>query len=189
VASEADWSGRGPYGLPFFRDGAAEIRPGIVLMPAGGSDFWTGMARDLREASPRGYARLRAAYPGGADGVDLQPASLTTLEVLPTAGAGSRRLAARMRAEGYSTLEELQAHYAGGNDPMDPLNYVWYQYRWQRLAARMFTADGEASLVRFWNCFHAADRVDPSTATAASLAPLLTAEVSPVLGRAVRDWR
>jgi hypothetical protein len=233
VASEADWSGRGPYGLPFFRDDAAEIRPGIVLMPAGGSDFWTGIARDLREASPRGYARLRAAYPDGAGGVDLQPffdlitihelghafevlgdlrlptfwlgeifanlclhafvatrhpASLPTLEVLPAAGAGSRRLTARMRAGGYSTLEELQAHYAGGNDPMDPLNYVWYQYRWQRLAARMFAADGEASLVRFWNCFHAADRA-ASTATAASLAPLLTAEVSPTLGRAIRDWR
>ena len=35
------------------------------------------------------------------------PASLPTHEVLPTVGAGSRTLAARMRAEGYSTLEEL----------------------------------------------------------------------------------
>jgi hypothetical protein len=63
------------------------------------------------------------------------PASLPTLEVLPTVGAGSRKLAARMRGEGYySTLEELQAHYTGGDDSMDPLNYVWYQYRWLRLA-------------------------------------------------------
>ena len=67
-----------------------------------------------------------------------QPESLNTLEVLPTVGSAESRLAARMRAEGYSTLEELEAHYTGGDQPMSPLNYVWYQYRWQRLAARMF---------------------------------------------------
>src|SRR5580698_8454148 len=89
------------------------------------------------------------------------PASLPTLEVLPAAGAGSRNLAARMRAEGYSTLEELQAHYTGGDDPMDPMNYVWYQHRWLRLAARVFEVDGEGALVRFWNCFHGKDCVDP----------------------------
>jgi hypothetical protein len=95
-----------------------------------------------------------------------------------------------MRGEGYySTLEELQAHYTGGDDSMDPLNYVWYQYRWLRLAAKMFEVDGEDGLVRFWNCFHSTDRVNASEATAASLAPLLTTEVSPTLGRAVRDWR
>lgn len=234
VAGESDWSGNGPYGLPFFRDDAAEIRPGIVLMPAGAGDFWNGIAQDLRDASPRGYAKLLAAYPDGRGGLDLQPffdlitihelghafevlgdlrlptfwlgeifvnlamhafvatqlpTSLPTLEVLPTVGAGSRKLAARMRAEGYSTLEELQAHYTGGDDSMNPLNYVWYQYRWLRLAAKMFEVDGEDGLVRFWNCFHSADRVNASEATAASLAPLLTTEVSPTLGRAVRDWR
>jgi hypothetical protein len=234
VADEADWSGKGPYGLPFFRDDAGEIRPGIVLMPAGGGDFWTEIGQDIRDASPRGYAKLLATYPDGTGGLDLQPffdlitihelghafevlgdlrlptfwlseifvnlamhafvatqlpASLPTLEVLPTVGAGSRKLAARMRAEGYSTLEELQAHYTGGDDSMDPLNYVWYQHRWLRLAARMFEVDGEDGLVRFWNCFHSTDRVYASEATAASLAPLLTTEVSPTLGRAVRDWR
>jgi hypothetical protein len=235
VANERDWPDPGPpYGLPFFRDGAAEIRPGIVVMPGGAGDFWIGMAEDIHTASPRGYARLRAAYPDGAGGVDLQPffdlitvhelghafemlgdlrlptfwlseifvnlalhafvvtrlpASLPTLEVLPTVGAGSRKLAARMRAEGYSTLEELQAHYTGGDEPMRPLNYVWYQHRWLRLAARMFEADGEDGLVRFWACFHARDRVDAGEVTAASLAPLLRTEVSRTLGRAVRDWR
>jgi hypothetical protein len=234
VAGEADWSGNGPYGLPFFRDDAAEIRPGIVLMPAGGGDFWKEIGQDIRDASPRGYAKLLGAYPDGAGGLHLQPffdlitihelghafevlgdlrlptfwlseifvnlamhafvatqlpASLPTLEVLPTVGAGSRKLAARMRANGYSTLEELQAHYTGGDDSMDPLNYVWYQHRWLRLAARMFEADGEDGLVRFWDCFHSADRVNASETTAASLAPLLTTEVSPTLGRAVRDWR
>jgi hypothetical protein len=234
VAGEADWSGNGPYGLPFFRDDAAEIRPGIVLMPAGGGDFWRGIGQDIRDASPRGYAKLLATYPDGAGGLDLRPffdlitihelghafevlgdlrlptfwlseifvnlavhafvatqrpASLPTLEVLPTVGAGSRKLAARMRAKGYSTLEELQAHYTGGDDSMDPLNYVWYQHRWLRLAARMFEADGEDGLVRFWDCFHSTDRVNASETTAASLAPLLTTEVSPTLGRAVRDWR
>src|SRR4029077_7634671 len=119
-----------------------------------------------RDASPRGYARLRATYPDDAGGVDLQPfcdlitvhelghafevlgdlrlptswlseifvnlamhafvatrrpESLDTLEVLPTVGARSRRLAARMRAEGYSTLEDLEAHYTGGDDLMSGL--------------------------------------------------------------------
>jgi hypothetical protein len=235
VADDTDWGDNGlPYGLPFFRGEAGEIRPGIVVMPAGGGDFWTEIARDLREATPRGYARLLAAYPDGTGGVDLQPffdlitihelahafeelgdlrlptfwlseifvnlalhafvatrrpASLRTLEVLPTVGAGSRRLAARMRAEGYSTLDELEAHYTGGDDPMSPLNYVWFQYRWQRLAAKMFDADGEDGLVRFWDCFHAKDHVNVGEGTAASLAPLLRTEVSETLGRAIQAWR
>jgi hypothetical protein len=234
AAGETDWPASVPYGLPFFEAQAGQIRPGIVVMPAGGGDFWTAMAQDLRDATPRGYRRLLAAYPDGAGGVDLQPffdlitihelghafetlgdlrlptfwlseifvnlalhafvatrraASLATLETLATVGAASRTLAARMRADGYSTLEELQAHYMGGDDPMSPLNYVWFQYRWQRLAARVFEADGEDALVRFWECFHARDRIDAGEATAASLAPLLRTEVSRVLGRAVRDWR
>jgi hypothetical protein len=234
VAGEADWPDPGPpYGLPFFRDGADEIRPGIVVMPAGAGDFSIGMVQDLREASPRGYKKLLATYPDGAGGVDLQPffdlitihelghafetlgdlrlptfwlseifvnlalhafvatrlpASLPTLEVLATVGARSRKLDARMRAEGYTTLDDLQAHYTGGDNPMSPLNYVWFQYRWQRLAAKMWELDGEDGVVRFWNCFHATDRVDASEATAASLAPLLSAEVSKTLGRAIRDW-
>jgi hypothetical protein len=234
VVDEPDWPGSGPYGLPFFRDDAGEIRPGILVMPAGGGDFWNEIGQDLADASPGGYAKLLATYADGTGGLDLQPffdlvtihelghafevlgdlrlptfwlseifvnlamhafvttqlpASLPTLEVLPTVGAGSRKLAARMRAEGYSTLEELQAHYTGGDDSMNPLNYVWYQYRWLRLVAKMFEVDGEDGLVRFWDCFHSTDRVSASEATAASLAPVLTAEVSPILGRAVRDWR
>ena len=42
---------------------------------------------------------------------------------------------------------------------MSALNYVWYQYRWQRLAAKVFDADGEDGLVRFWDCFHGTDRL------------------------------
>ena len=117
------------------------------------------------------------------------PERLTTLEVLPTVGSGSRRLAGRMRAGGYSSLEDLDAHYTGGDHPMSALNYVWYQYRWQRLAARIFDADGEAALVRLWDCFHGADRLAPDRVSVASVADLLTAEVSGVLGRAVRNWR
>ena len=234
MADEADWSGNGPYGLPFFNDDAGEIGPGTVVMPARGGDFWIAIAQDLRDASPRGYAKLLATYPDGAGGVDLQPffdlitihelghafevlgdlrlptfwlseifvnlamhafvatqlpASLHKLEALPTLGAGSRKLAARMSAEGYSTLGKLQAHYTGSDDSMSPLNYVWFQYRWQRLAAKMFEVDGEDGLVRFWDCFRSRDRVNASEATAASLAPLLITEVSQTLGRAVRDWR
>jgi hypothetical protein len=233
VADKADWQSRQPYGLPFFNDDDGQIRPGIVVMPAGSGDFWIGMGQDIRDASPRGYARLLAAYPDGAGGLDLQPffdlvtihelghafevlgdlrlpafwlgeifanlalhafvatrqpKSLSTLEVLSTVGARSRRLGARMRAEGYSTLEELEAHYTGGDHPMSPLNYVWYQYRWQRLAAKMFNADGEDGLVRFWDCFHGTDRAGSGEVTAASLAPLLRAEVSETLGRAIRNW-
>ncbi len=94
-----------------------------------------------------------------------------------------------MRTDGYSTLEELEAHYTGGKAPMDPLNYVWYQYRWQRIAARVFEADGEASLVRFWQCFHAVDRLPSADASPVTLASLLSAEVSQTLGRALRRWR
>jgi hypothetical protein len=235
VADQADWPDNGlPYGLPFFRDDPGEIRPGIVVMPAGRGEFWMAIAQDLRAASPRGYAKLRVTYPDGTGGVDLQPffdlitihelghafealgdlrlptfwlseifvnlalhafvatrrpECLKTLEVLPSVGAGSRRLGSRMRAEGYSTLEDLQAHYAGSDEPMSALNYVWFQYRWQRLVARMFGADGEDGLVRFWDCFHATDRLSSGETTAASLAPLLSTEVSQILGRAVRDWR
>jgi len=234
VANEADWESRQPYGLPFFNDDDGQIRPGIVVMPAGSGDFWVAIGQDLHEASPRGRTRLLATYPDGAGGLDLQPffdlitihelghafevlgdlrlptfwlseifanlalhvfvatrrpQSLPTLEVLSTVGAQSRRLDDRMRAEGYSTLEELEAHYTGGDDPMSPLNYVWYQYRWQRLAAQMFEADGEAGLVRFWHCFHATDRLGSGERTAAALAPRLRAEVSETLGRAIQEWR
>ena len=234
VADKADWQSRQPYGLPFFNDDDGQIRPGILVMPAGSGDFWTAIGQDIRDASPRGYTRLLAAYPDGADGLDLQPFfdlvtihelghafemlgdlrlptfwlgeifanlalhafvaarqpdRLNTLEVLSTVGAQSRRLGARMRGEGYSTLEELEAHYTGGDQPMNPLNYIWYQYRWQRLAAKMFNADGEDGLVRFWNCFHGTDRLGSGEVTAASLAPLLSTEVSETLGRAIQNWR
>jgi hypothetical protein len=234
VASEADWKSRQPYGLPFFNDDEGQIRPGIVVMPAGNGDFWLGMGQDIRDASPGGYTRLLTAYPGGIDGPDLQPffdlitihelghafavlgdlrlpafwldeifadlvlhafvatrrpGSLSTLETLSSVGAGSRRLAARWHADGYTTLEELEAHYTGGDQPMSVLNYMWYQYRWQRLAARMFDADGEDGLIRFWNCFHAADPLSPDQVTTSSLARLLRTEVSQTLGRAIQSWR
>jgi len=233
VADEADWMSRQPYGLPFFNDDDGQIRPGIVVMPAGSGDFWVAMGQDLHEASPHDYTRLLATYPDGEGGLDLQPffdlvtihelghafevlgdlklptfwlgeifanlalhafvatnqsKSLNTLEVLATVGAQSVRLGARMRAEGYSTLADLEAHYTGGDDPMSPLNYVWYQYRWQRLVAAMFDADGEDGLVRFWNCFHATDCLNSSEVTASSLAALLSTEVSETLGRAVQNW-
>jgi hypothetical protein len=237
VADEADWTrltSRCPYGLPFFNDDAGQIRPGIVVMPAGVGDFWVDIARDLSDASPKEYAKVLATYPDGDGGVSLQPffdlitihelghafevlgdlrlptfwlsemfanlalhafiatrlpTSLPTLEVLSSVGARSRKLAHRMRAEGFSSLEELEAHYTGGDDSMNPLNYVWYQYRWQRLAARVFEIDGEDGLVRFWDCFLGRERLGHYDATASSLAPLLTREVSSTFGRAVRDWR
>ena len=234
VADRSDWKSRQPYGLPFFNDDDGQIRPGIVVMPAGSGDFWTDMGEDLREASPAGYTRLLATYPDGAGGVDLQPffdlvtihelghafqvlgdlrlptfwlgeifanlalhafvaakrpESLNTLEVLSKVGAQSPRLDAQIRSEGYSTLEDLEAHYTGGDNPMSPSNYVWYQYRWQRIAAKMFQVDGEDGLVRFWDCFHATDRFRSGDVSTASLAALLATEVSETLGQAVEEWQ
>jgi len=53
----------------------------------------------------------------------------------------------------------------------------------------MFGADGQDGLVRFWNCFHATDRLSSGTVTAASLAPMLRTEASETLGRAIQNWR
>ena len=233
VVDETDWVSSLPYGLAYFNDDTGQIRPGVVVMPAGGGDFWAEMAGDIRDASPDGYAELTAAYPDGDGGVDLQPffdlitihelahafetlgdlrlptcwlseifvnlalhafvaarqpLSLPTLETLPSVGATSRTLADRMRTEAYSTLDELEEHYPGGDTPMSGLNYVWFQYRWMRLAAEMFETDGEGGVTRFWDCFHAKDRAPAGGATAASLAPLLNAEVSVTLGQAIRAW-
>ena len=233
VADRSDWQSRQPYGLPFFNDDDGQIRPGIVVMPAERGDFWVAMGQDLHDASPTGSARLRATYPDGEGGVDLQPffdlvtihelghafeyfgdlelptfwlgeifanlclhafvatrlpESLDTLEVLSLVGANSASLDNRMREEGFTTLDELEAHYTGCEEPMSPLNYVWYQYRWQRIAATMFEVDGDDALVRFWNYFRASDRLSSDDVTATSLAPSLGSEVSETLGHAIREW-
>jgi hypothetical protein len=233
VVDEAHWKSRQPYGLPFFNDDVAQIRPGIVVMPASRGEFWVSMAEDLRETTPSGYVELLATYPDGTGGLDLQPffdlvtihelghafevlgnlrlptfwlgeifanltlhafvatrrpQSLLTLEVLPTVGAQSARLSDRMRAKGHSTLDDLESHYTGGQQPMGARNYVWYQYRWQRLAAEVFDADGEDALVRLWDYFRAnSHRIDVDVTTA-SMAALLESEVSETLGRSIRDW-
>jgi hypothetical protein len=234
VADETNWKSRQPYGLPFFNDDEGQIRPGIVVVPAGSGDFWIAIGEDLREASPSGYQDLLAAYSDGAGGVDLQPffdlvtihelghafavlgdlrvptfwlgeifanlalhafvatrqpERLNTLETLSIVGTQSPQLDARMRIHGYTTLDDLETHYTGGEDPMNPLNYVWYQYRWQRLAAAMYVADGESGLVRLWECFHASDRLNAGEVTMSTLVPLLRTEVSETLGRAVQEWR
>jgi hypothetical protein len=93
-------------------------------------------------------------------------------EVRYSDGAGQRaRAAADITADAYAYFTRL------------------YQYRWQRLAAKVFDADGEDGLIRLWGCFHATDRSGAGEVTARSLAPLLTSEVSETLGRAVRTWR
>ena len=233
MADEKDWKSRQPYGLPFFNDDEDQIRPGIVVMPAGRGQFWIAMGEDLRETTPSDYPQLLAACPDGSGGLDLQPffdlitihelghayevlghlelptswlseifanlalhafvatrrpESLNTLEVLSVVGSMSSSLDTRMRAEGYTTLEELEAHYTGGDEPMSALNYVWYQYRWQRLAATMFEVDGEEGLVHFWDYFHSNDRFKSGEITATSLAPILRTEVSETLGRAIQEW-
>ena len=117
-----------------------------------------------------------------------RPESLAILEVLPTVGAASTALSARMRIEGYTTLEQLETYYTGGESPMSPLNYVWYQYRWQRLAADIFNADGDAALVRLWDFFRSPMPGRTGAVDASSLAPLLSEHVSETLGRGIRDW-
>jgi hypothetical protein len=117
-----------------------------------------------------------------------RPRDMDILETLATVGAKSPTLDARVRSREYSSLDELEAHYTGGDDPMSPLNYVWYQYRWQRIAAKMFEADGEDGLVRMWDTFHSSTGVSSGDVTARSLVPLLTTRVSATLGRAVQEW-
>ena len=209
VASKADWKSRQPYGLPFFNDDPGQIRPGIVVMPAGSGDFWVAMGQDLRDRRRTGMPGFLPPTPAGKDGPNLQPffdlitihelghafevlgdlrlpafwlgeifADLASTRSWPRGGRKAcpclkhsptwghePRLAARWRAEGYTTLEELEAHYTGGDQPMTALNYVWYQYRWQRLAAKMFDADGEGVLIRLWDCFHSAEPLSPDQVT------------------------
>jgi len=238
IADRADWHSRQPYGLPFFNDDPGQIRPEILVLPAGSGELWTGMVDDLRRASPRAFGRILATYPDGRGGVDLQPffelitlhelghafevfgqlelptlwlgeifanlalhvfvatrrpERLETLEVLSQVGAASRRLAARMRAAGSTTLDDFEQRSTGHATPMDPRTYIWYQYRFQRIAAAMFRADGEDSFVRFWSHFRRPGRdtasdLTASDLTAAALAPVLRAEVSDTLGRAIQEW-
>ena len=58
VVDDANWESRQPYGLAFFNDDDGQIRPGIVVMPAGRGDFWIAIGQDLHEVSPRDYPRL-----------------------------------------------------------------------------------------------------------------------------------
>ena len=118
-----------------------------------------------------------------------RPEAMGTLEMLAIVATESQRLANRMRTEGFNTLDDLETHYTGGDDPMSPLNYVWYQYRWQRLAAAMYEADGEEALVRLWSCFRPIDRTVNGEITTDALALLLKTEVSETLGKAVLEWR
>jgi len=64
--------GRQPYGLPFFNDDDDQIRPGIVVMPAGSGDFWIAIGRTFagrRRVAIRGWL---ATYTDGTGGLDLQ---------------------------------------------------------------------------------------------------------------------
>ena len=61
VAGQADWESRQPYGLPFFNDDDGQIRPGIVVMPAGSGDFWIAIGAGH---SRRIAARLHAIARG-----------------------------------------------------------------------------------------------------------------------------
>ena len=96
VADEADWpSAASRTGCRSSEMMPARSVPAIVVMPAGGGDFWIAMAQDLRDASPRGYAKLLATYPDGAGGLDLQPFfDLITIHELGHAFEGARRSAA-----------------------------------------------------------------------------------------------
>lgn len=117
-----------------------------------------------------------------------RPQSLALLEVLPSVGATSARLDERMRAEGHTSLEDLDIYYTGGSEPMSPLNYVWYQYRWQRIAAAVFDADGEEALRRMSQVFQDRPGDNPPVGGRIEIAELLSARVSETLGRAIELW-
>ena len=233
VSDEECWESRQPYGLPYFDNDADQIRPGILVMPAGGGHFWSSIGDDLLNAPPASCARLRAQYPGSDGRLNLQPFfdlvtihelghafevlgdlklptfwlsemfanlamhtftarerrdKLDTLEVIAIEGTQNQSLDFRMRADGCSTLAEFEIHYSGGYSPMSPLNYVWYQYRIQRLVAAAFDVEGEDVLVRFWNYFRSGKYQSFGDANASSIVPILCREVSEVLGRGVQAW-
>jgi hypothetical protein len=107
--------------------------------------FDSTVRTDYERALAQAKTRLTVPSPGGQ-------AMLPVTDI--TGGNADWKDTPLMRSDGYSTLEELEAHYTGGDQPMSPLTYVWYQYRWQRLAAKIFNADGEDGLVRLGNFFH-----------------------------------
>jgi hypothetical protein len=118
-----------------------------------------------------------------------RPADLDLLETFALVGVGNEALSARMRAGEYHTLDEFEAHYPGSEEPIGWLNYVWFQCRFQRLAAAMYEADGEEVLGRLWDCFHAIEHANAGIDPARSLAQIVSDEVGPTLGRAVLAWR
>ncbi|MGC9155708.1 MAG: hypothetical protein ACP5HZ_08675 [Ferrimicrobium sp.] len=118
-----------------------------------------------------------------------RPRNLATLEVLPTVGVEDELFTMQIRAEGSHTLEDFESHYAGSSQQMSSRNYVWYQYRFLRLAAKIFAVDGEGGLVRFWECFRGRVGRSLNESTIPSIARLLTTEVSETLGDAVENWR
>jgi hypothetical protein len=233
VADRAVWpSTVTPYGMPFFRDDPGQLRPGILVLPAGAGDFWREAIDELPHDDPAGWQRLCRTYPDPArGGVDLQPffdlvtvhelghafetlgglrlpafwlselfanlalhafvatripGSLETLQAFSEVGAADRGLTARIHATGISALDAFEEHYAGSRDQMSTQNYLWFQYRFQRLAADVFEADGQDALVRFWRLFR--DRRAPAQTDAASLAPVLAEHVSAELGAGIADW-
>ena len=46
----------------------------------------------------------------------------------------------------------------------------------------MFETDGEAGLIRLWDCFHGTDHFRLKSLTRETLAPVLAVEVSETLG-------
>ncbi len=148
VADETDWNSRQPYGLPFFNDDDDQIRPGILVMPAGSGDFWVAIGQGLRKASPGGFKRLLEAYPDGAGGLDLQPFfDLITIhelghafEVLgdlrlPTFWLGEifanlalHAFVATQRPESLKTLETLSTRGRTESAPCRSNAHRWLQH-------------------------------------------------------------
>ena len=139
------------------------FEPDIAVVVAAGHRGDVGRSRNLLGHNGGGHpgraaARVRDAsfdYPDGAGGVDLQPFfDLVTIHELGHAFEVLGEIsdvASSCRPSGWARSSPTSPSTPSSrraDRPMSPLDYVWYQYRWQRLAARMFDAEGEGGLVR-----------------------------------------
>jgi hypothetical protein len=112
------------------------------------------------------------------------PGALLTLETFSAVGAADDNLSETVRRDGISTLDEFESHYSGSSEEMSTANYLWFQYRFQGIAARVLETDGSDALQRLWHYFSTHSH-EPSEA--APLAPRLGG-VSTALSDAIANW-
>lgn len=136
-----------------------------------------------------------------------RPSDLPSLTVFPEAQLRIGLFNLIMRLRGYTSLDDFERHYPAGthDKPMSGANYGWYQVRLMVLACEIFDEGGEDALTRLW-AFGQSEAVRhpsawmwfrehgsltdwPGRMPAKELAPMLAADVSPRLGKAIAAWK